>query len=141
MKRPHAGFSLIEVLVALLLLALGALGSAALQANALRLNHSAASQSIAVQLASDMAERIRANRQAALNGDYNLTAGASPSGGSTLAAGDLADWYAQVTSMLPDGRAAIETDAASETITITLTWSGERVQSGLTESYQVVVAP
>jgi type IV pilus assembly protein PilV len=67
------GFSLIEVLVAVLVLAIGLLGVAALQINATRANQSAELRSQASMLAYFMLDAMRANRDAALAGSYNLT--------------------------------------------------------------------
>lgn len=55
------GFSLIEVLVAVIVLAIGLVGGAALQLSALRTRHQSALLSTAVQLASSMADNMRAN--------------------------------------------------------------------------------
>jgi len=62
-QRPRArGFSLIETLVAMVVLATGMLGIAALYVESLRAGRSAHSRTLAINLASDMADRIRANR-------------------------------------------------------------------------------
>lgn len=58
----QAGFSLIELLVALLILTFGLLGLAALQARATNAEFESYQRSQAVMLASDMVERIRTNR-------------------------------------------------------------------------------
>ncbi len=55
------GFTLIEVLVAVVILALGLLGLAGLQASGLGNNQSAYNRSLATQLAYDMVDRMRAN--------------------------------------------------------------------------------
>ena len=60
--KRHRGVSLIEVLVALLVLSIGLLGVAALQVISLRSNHGSFVRGQAVLLASDMADRMRANR-------------------------------------------------------------------------------
>ncbi|QIK36823.1 type IV pilus modification protein PilV [Caldichromatium japonicum] len=92
----QTGFTLIEVLVALIVLSVGLLGVAALQANALKTNHSALQRSQAVMLAYFMLDAMRANRQAALNGDYDLGSTANPvctsPSGSTLVTHDQAAW-------------------------------------------------
>ena len=59
--RREVGFSLIEVLVALFVLALGVVGAAGLQLGALRMRHQSALMSHAVHAACALAERIRAN--------------------------------------------------------------------------------
>ena len=61
MKNKNAGFTLIEVLIAMLVLAVGLLGLAGLQATSLRNNQSAYNRSQATQLAYDLADRMRAN--------------------------------------------------------------------------------
>jgi len=60
-RRPMDGSSLVEVLVSLLLLALGLLGASILQLTSLRARHESALLSAAAQLAAGMAERMRAN--------------------------------------------------------------------------------
>lgn len=64
------GVSLIEVLVALMVLAVGLLGMAALLGNAMQFNQGAQARTQAVLLANDMAERVRANRPN--RADYNM---------------------------------------------------------------------
>jgi type IV pilus assembly protein PilV len=60
-RRSFGGFSLVEVLVALFVLAVGVVGAAATQATAERTRQHSALMSGAVQLASSLAERMRAN--------------------------------------------------------------------------------
>jgi type IV pilus assembly protein PilV len=62
--RVACGFTLIEVLVALCVLAIGALGAAAMQLAALRARHQSSLASTAVQLAGSLADSMRANRAA-----------------------------------------------------------------------------
>lgn len=64
--RPTAtsGFSLIEVLVAIVVLSIGVLGVVAVQTLGVRANHDALLRSQALALASDMVERMHANRPA-----------------------------------------------------------------------------
>lgn len=57
----HGGFSLLEVLVALVVLSIGMLGIAALNVEGLRSGQTALLRTRAVALAADMADRIRAN--------------------------------------------------------------------------------
>jgi type IV pilus assembly protein PilV len=59
--KTHTGFTLIEVLIAMLLLAVGLLGLAALQTSTLRSNLAAYNHGQATQLLYDMADRMRAN--------------------------------------------------------------------------------
>lgn len=110
--RYMQGFSMIEVLVAFLLLSFGILGLSGLQMNALKNNQSALQRSQASMLAYYLMDAMRANREAALNGDYNLgsidTAGkdhetiCSAPSGSALANNDHARWFDAVKSALGD---------------------------------------
>lgn len=75
MKAPMAqntrGFTMLEVLVAILVVTLGLLGLAGLQTVSLRNNTSSSQRTIATQLAYDMADRMRANAAGILEGDYD----------------------------------------------------------------------
>jgi type IV pilus assembly protein PilV len=67
--RVADGFTLIEVLVAVLLLAVGILGASAVQMAVLRTRHASALMSGGVQLAGTLADRMRANSLAMQAGD------------------------------------------------------------------------
>lgn len=60
--RGHAGFSLIEVAVSLLLISISTLGLAGLQISAKHLGHQASQRTEAIALAGELLERMRANR-------------------------------------------------------------------------------
>jgi len=79
----QTGFTLTEILVALVVLSVGLLGLAALQITGLRNNQSAYYRSIATTLAYDMADRIRANRTAEDLGSYRTVAMADAPGAGT----------------------------------------------------------
>lgn len=87
------GFSLIEVLIAILIMALGMLGIAALQATSLRNAQSSYESSQAVMLTYSIIEAMRANRSSAIIGDYDLSSFtcAAPAGGGVVE-NDLRDW-------------------------------------------------
>lgn len=67
--KTTRGVSLLEVLIAVVVLAVGLLGIARLQTQTLKLNHSAAQRSHAVMLAYSIMDAMRANRAAAAAGD------------------------------------------------------------------------
>ena len=69
--RLFDGFTLIEVLVALFVLAVGVLGALATQLAALHTRHQSRLMSNAVQLASTLADNMRANLGAMRAGDIN----------------------------------------------------------------------
>lgn len=107
------GVTMMENLVALLILSVGLLGLAGLQAATLRGSHDASLRSIAVQQASNMANRIRANTQGVINGDYNNISSSAPSliedcdinscNATELATFDANKWNTINNSLLPGG--------------------------------------
>jgi type IV pilus assembly protein PilV len=98
--------TLIEALVSLLILSIGLLGVAGLQMQALRSNHGAHLRSQATVLAHDIADRMRANRTAALDGDYVVAVGDVPEGG-TLADLDVVAWKESLADILPSGDGSV----------------------------------
>lgn len=73
------GFTLLEVLVALIVLSVGLLGLSGLQTTSLRNNHSAFLRSQATLVTHDIIDRMRANRTAATAGNYDIAYGGTAS--------------------------------------------------------------
>lgn len=122
------GFTMVETLVALFVLAIGVLGVTALHATSLRGGSSSHYRSQAALVAYDLMDRLRANRNAALNGDYNLAAGddaPTGDGAAPLADDDLADWFDSHLSLLPGGRAVVAC-AADGICTVSVIWNDSR---------------
>lgn len=132
------GFSLIEALVALVVLSVGLLGAARLLLGGLSDQSLALRQAAAAVLLADMADRIRANPGA--RGAYAGTAGAdAPGCGETdacdataLAAHDLAHFASAARRLLPQQRPAARIDfepatgATTDRYVISLTWIDAR---------------
>ncbi|HAD05452.1 MAG TPA: type IV pilus modification protein PilV [Desulfuromonas sp.] len=77
--RPQEhGFSLVEVLVALVILSIGMLGLAGMQTRSLRDNHGSLMRSQATTAANDIIDRMRANPVQARLGLYDIGLGTSP---------------------------------------------------------------
>ncbi|HEV7433080.1 MAG TPA: type IV pilus modification protein PilV, partial [Steroidobacteraceae bacterium] len=108
LRRAH-GFTIVEAMVALVVLAVGMLGIAGLYVTTLRSGGGAIYRMQAVNLASDLADRIRANRTANLaylgpaanNNCYG--AGAVDCAPALMAANDLLVWQNQIAAILPSG--------------------------------------
>ncbi len=113
--RRHAGVSLIEVLVAIVLLSLGLLGLAGLQASGVRVSQSSIHRSQAAQLAHDMIERMRAN--VAHAGDYDLALGDPAPACASVAGCDLRDWRLHLQS-LPAGTGAVTVSGRRATVLV-----------------------
>lgn len=136
------GFSLVEVLVALLVLSIGLLGLAALQTTSLKYNNESYYRTQATYLAYDIIDRMRANTVGVSNGNYDVpdstTAASAKSstagcaGGicstSDLARYDLGSWYNRMADVLPgsttpaNNLATIARDTATNQVTITMHW-------------------
>jgi type IV pilus assembly protein PilV len=135
--KEQKGFTLIEVLIALVLLAGGLLGLAALQAKGLSNNQSAYNRSQATQLSYDIADRMRANSSAAAKylttfmvpSAANAAANACSSTTNTcspaqLAEKDLDDWSDDLAASLPYGTGSIT--VASDVYTVTVRWDDDK---------------
>lgn len=111
----QSGFTLIEVLVSLVILAIGLLGVAGLQNRSLSGNQGALYRSQAVLYANDIIERMRVNRVQSrqVPSPYSIALAATPSG--TLAQpalADLQDWKAEVGN-LPAGDGSVNVSTLS----------------------------
>lgn len=133
MKRSGSrGFTIVEVLVALVVLAIGMLGIAGLYVITLGSGSSAINRMQAVNLAADIADRIRSNRNAtvayaggASTGLTCIGTGAVDCSADAMAADDLLQWQGEIARALPAGSGTIVVDGAAApfTYTITLNWS------------------
>jgi type IV pilus assembly protein PilV len=137
-----AGFTLLEALIALLVLAVGLLGLAGLQTQALRFNTDAYVRSQATVLAYDIIERMRMRRFNTPNNATGVQAmtdytQAPPAGACTTAirntgttANELICWHADVAANLPGGtgliartdNAGTADDPTDDEFRLTLTW-------------------
>jgi type IV pilus assembly protein PilV len=134
-RRRVAGVTLVEVLVALVVLSIGLLGIAALYVESLQSGRTAVLRSQAVALAADLADRIRANRDGGPTYDDGTSGAGTRSatcvqgGGGcapdVMAAHDKAEWTALVTTLLPAGNATVVVNAGTTptTYTITINWT------------------
>ena len=150
-RRNNRGFTLLEILVALLVLSIGLLGLAGLQTFSLRNNHSALLRSQAVVLAYDALDRMRSNRDQAMlgagsaynttysqaAGSYSTTGCSSNCTSSDLATYDLATWKDDV-ARLPAGQAQISIDANNKA-TVQVQWSDNRDGNVLTIAVETLL--
>ena len=90
------GFTLLEVLIALLIFSLGLMGLAGLLTTSVKTNHSAYLRTQAIFLAQSMADRMRANPLGLWHAKYNLgtiqtTAGTAPAAATNTPSGSMQD--------------------------------------------------
>ena len=110
--RRQRGVTLIEILITLLVLAVGLLGLAALQGISLRSGQVAYHATQATNVAYEIADFARANR----------------SNVSTAMLENFGDEIAQ--ARLPGGDATVAWNSGLQQITVTVTWQDDRVDSG-----------
>ena len=118
------GFTLIEVLIAMLILAFGMLGTAAMQAVSLRNNSGSLERSQAIFHTYSMLDAMRANVALARTGGYNVELGGS-SGASALASADLARWQQSLAATLGSG-ASGSVACVVTVCSITVQWDDSR---------------
>lgn len=124
--RAAAGFSLVEVLVALVILSIGLLGLAGLQTRGVRDNHGAYLRTQATLHAKDLVDRMRANRSAALAGDYDVDFGANVAPGATVASQDLSQWQATLAQLPGPGQGRVAVDQANRRVRVEISWDDSR---------------
>jgi type IV pilus assembly protein PilV len=125
--------TLIEILVAIVVLSIGLLGLAGLQLKGLQVNQGSVYRWQAAMLAQDIADRMRADSASAKSGLYTLN-GAPPTTGpaGTLAA--IQDWWVGLQA-LPGASAVIANPIPvpgtnNQSILITVSWLDTRAQGG-----------
>lgn len=142
-KKAQQGILLLEVLISILILAFGLLGIASLLLISNQANNSSYAKQQAVQIVYNMFDRIRANSQAAINGNYTVTNIGSngypipvntpstlcisaPCTAAQLASYDTWIWLTQDVSLLPNGSGSISTapngTSGNTLVTVTVQW-------------------
>jgi type IV pilus assembly protein PilV len=133
---------MIEVLVTMAIVSLALLGTAGLQAYSMRLNQGGQFRTQAVFLAADLAERMEANKVAAVAGSYVLatssvanalstTCNDAPCVATTMATYDLSQWQNAVFAALPQASWSVSQTTAGNpsTYTITIGWVDRRTDT------------
>lgn len=129
--RYQGGFSMIEVLVALVILAFGLLGLAGMQSVGLKNSSGSLSQSVAAVSAYDIIDRMRSNCRDALGGEYDIALDAdAPTSPTTMAERDLRQWKIQLSTLLVDGDGSVSVDPATFRATVSIRWDDSRSTSG-----------
>lgn len=149
-RTRQSGFSLIEALVAFLILSIGMLGIASLQTMSLKAGHTATVRMAAVMKTDEILESIRANPTALIgyaastadsgsdNGCSQTTVAAVQCSPAQLAADDIFRWKRSLTDVLPNNASTtasvvVTPPVPPETMTdivVTINWSERDVDSG-----------
>ncbi|WP_040844344.1 type IV pilus modification protein PilV [Thiorhodococcus drewsii] len=131
------GFTLIEVLIAILVLSIGLLGLAGLQTVSLKMNQGSYLRTQATNLAYEITDAMRANPSKA--SDYigafsNVTCDLSYVRSGSIEAADIAEWRNRLACLLPAGSGSIA--QKGDIFTITVIWDESRQEgSSVTQSF------
>lgn len=138
--RGQRGASMIEVLVAIVIASVGLLALAGVNTASTRYTKMSQYRATATLLANDYAERMRANREGFMNGDYDLTSdfaaqatvpnlpsplcnsGSFFCTASQIAAVDVAQWRRLVRSQLPNGAMYASREATQNAMDLWVVW-------------------
>lgn len=138
LKNKVSGFTMIEVLVSMVVLAIGLLGIAGLQVVGMKNNHSSYLRSQATILAYDISDILRSNINLVnttstfdsyTSSTPGSTVGACTDGTDTtcsptqMATTDLALWAQSLVSQLPAGQGVIS--RSGDIFTVRVTWEDE----------------
>jgi len=141
-SRSQHGFSLVEVLIALIIMSVGMLGIASLYVQSMQAGRTSMFFHHAVTLAGDVADRIRANpgggiAYAGLGANNNCVLGGVNCNAAQMAANDIFLWDQQALNSLPNGDVTIAFDdtVLPPTYTITVNWD----EPGVQMNYQIMI--
>lgn len=135
-KSKQTGVGMIEVLIALFVLAIGMLGIAALQATALRNSQSSMERSQATMLSYNLFDAMRADLANARAGQYQFpstcASGSPPAVGTPLAQEQVNNWFGDLRTNMGDAACAQVSACSSTTqaCTVTIQWDDSRGKGG-----------
>ena len=144
--KRNSGFTLIEVLIAIVVFSLGVLGIGAMLIVLHKTSTSSYLQQQAVQYAYDIVDRMHANQAAAKAGNYNVALHTSPPVAppclgavctpTQVATYDQSQWITELNTFLPAGTGGIATAVlgSSTTVTVTINWDDSPTQKTLGET-------
>lgn len=128
----QAGFTLLEGLITMLVIAFAMLGAAQLQAYSMKVNQGSQFRSQAVILGMDLLERVEANNEGAIAGAYAVTlptaisspgCDQNPCSAAQMATYDLYQFQQALSSQLPDTSATVTFSGAGPyTYTVRVSW-------------------
>jgi len=150
LKSTQKGFTLLEVMIALVISAVSLLGLASLQAQSLSFNNTAYARSQATYFAYNILEKMRINKTEATAGSYDLALTDTPNSASctgtiatvncspaSFAAADKYEWYTLLTSTLPGGSGSVArvVGAGQTIVSVIVRWNNS--STGNTSQIQV----
>ncbi|WP_210395818.1 type IV pilus modification protein PilV [Motiliproteus sediminis] len=130
-KKHQTGFTLVEILVAVLVLSVGILGLVGLESLAMQSNQEAYFRSQATLLSYELADRMRANPSTdystvtpASHGCVSYTGAATSCSSLQVAEEDVLNWQAAIAEKLPAGTGSIS--ASGSLLSVNVLWDSNR---------------
>lgn len=137
----NKGFTLVEVMIALVVMAIGMLGLASIQAVGLQNNMTAYNRTLAMQAAYNMADIIRTSKTTTgtITSTFNSVNSGIPNTAPTncivndaavacsvtdMAAADIYQWKLRLNDLLPSGRGKVS--KSGDVYTIDIMWDEDR---------------
>lgn len=118
-RRFQSGFSLIEILVTLVITAIGLLGFAAMMVQSMKNNRTAMQRGMATFYAYSIIDSMRVNTEE--KGSYTREFEDSIPTGTTVVDADLSQWLTELSAKLPGGAAKIS--LLGNTVTVQIRWT------------------
>ena len=147
-RKSDSGFTLLEVMLAVVILSVGLLGLAGMQGIALGRNGNANQLTVASNLAADMIERIQFNKwNATAYDNIDTVLGTQPAAAQIMAAGDYTQWRARLVNSRLKGVKGLVTATPIVTsptlnqtnVLVTVQWTGDQGDSTVATLHQVAV--
>ena len=148
-KHKQKGVSFLEVLIAVVVISIGFLATSRMQIMGMRYNQSAFFKSQASIMASDIADRMRANLDGVNDGEYDsISTKSAPSDpgcmtdgcdSTDLAALDVFQWSNSIGNTLPDGIGTVERNG--DLFEIEVSWNEKVSEAVETQSVTVWLNP
>jgi type IV pilus assembly protein PilV len=134
--KEQRGFTMIEVLVAMIILAIGLLGVAGIQALSLKQTSNSSIRSMVTMHAYDLSERMRADIDDV--SDFEKTKSATCTGCGT----DLSEWHSEVLEDIPTAQTTVDVTTGSDSTfaEITVDWTERGIgNDAISQTYTLYV--
>ncbi|MEE9426015.1 MAG: type IV pilus modification protein PilV [Methylococcales bacterium] len=141
--EQNRGSTLIEVLVTAVIMAVGLLGVASVQITSLKTNDSTYNRTQSAMSTYNMMDYIRANRESAIAGDYNISLSAfsdlSTPSGNSIPETDRYHWFQKLNNNVPSAKAAINCNS-SGICAVKVQWDDTRAEATTSTKHIVLNA-
>lgn len=149
LQYRQRGAGMLEILISILVLAIGLLGLAALQSVGLKYNYQSLQRTQAVMLTYDLVDKMRSNSAAVTNGDYLINFGVDPGvpaagtcqatacSPTQMAQFDTATWKQSIKEQLGDDADGRVTYDGARLHTITIQWKENEIDQQLVQEIEL----